>query len=224
MLPVFQVILRDHTCLNCHISIPGVVTCTFLSAVSPRQYFLTRFLMQIFWSISDVCIKKTQEKIKQGSCTNSSATAMSLESCGIYFVFIRACEFTPLSVHFPFLLLKPTGSFLISLRKTKHCAIPPIPTQTQQILGFSKGSEQRMSQQQIIYSHLEYAHTWPPNRGHLHLSQSLQDPSPLPGWREAGASSCPRHFLGGGLGASSGSGTGKASQSPCSLHREVSSD
>lgn len=34
-----------------------LLTCTFLSAVTPRQYFLTRFLMQIFCSISDVYIK-----------------------------------------------------------------------------------------------------------------------------------------------------------------------
>lgn len=124
----------------------------------------------------------------------------------------------------PFYCFKPTGSFLISLGKTIHCAIPPIPTQTRQILGFSKDSEQRMSKQQIIFSHLGCVHTWPPNRDHHHLSQSLQKPSPLPGSREAGASSCPRRFLEGGLGASSGSGTVKASQSPCSLSKGVSSD
>lgn len=150
---------------------------------------------------------------------------MSLKHRGINFVFIRAREFTFLSVHSPFLLLKPTRSFLISLGNTNHCAIPPIPTQTQQIWGFPKGSEQRMSQQQIISSHLERAHTWPPpNRSRLHLSQSLQKLSPLPGWKEAGASSHPRHFLGGGLGASSGSSTVRASQSPCSRDKGVSSD
>lgn len=150
---------------------------------------------------------------------------MSLKPCGINFVFIRTREFTLLSVHLPFLLFKTTGSFLISLGKPHHCAIPPIPTQTQQILGFSKGSEQRMSQQQIIFSHLGLCTHMATKQGpHLHFSQRLQKPSPLPGWREAGASSCPRRFLGGGLGASSGSGTVRASQSPCSPGKGVSSD
>lgn len=48
-------------------------------------------------------LKKNQEKIKQGSCSNKSVCAMSLKPRG--FVFIRAHEFTFLSVHFAFLLL-----------------------------------------------------------------------------------------------------------------------
>lgn len=125
---------------------------------------------------------------------------------------------------FPFHCLNQQGASSFLLQRPTTVPFHPFPPKHSRSWGFSKGSEQRMSQQQIIFSHLECAHTWPPNRGHLHLSQSLQNPSPLPGWREAGASSCPRHFLGGGLGASSGSSTVKASQSPCSLHRGVSSD
>lgn len=52
-----------------------LVTCTFLSAVTPLQYFLTRFLMQIFFSISDVCIKtkKGKKKKKKWGCADNSS-------------------------------------------------------------------------------------------------------------------------------------------------------
>lgn len=58
----------DITCtqhiLTCTFAFHILVTCTFLSAVTPRQYFLTRLLMQIFCSSSDVYIPKKEKKKK----------------------------------------------------------------------------------------------------------------------------------------------------------------
>lgn len=151
---------------------------------------------------------------------------MSLKHCGINFVFIRTREFTLLSVHFPFFYcLKQQGASLFLLESPSTVLFLPFPPKHSRSWGFSKGSEQRMNQQQIISSHLGLCTHMATKQGpHLHLSQRLQKPSPLPGLREAGASSCPRRFLGGGLGASSGSGTVRASQSPCSPGKGVSSD
>lgn len=59
----------DITCmehvLTCTLAFHILVTCAFLSAVTPRQYFLTRLLMQIFCSISDVYIPRKEKKRKK---------------------------------------------------------------------------------------------------------------------------------------------------------------
>lgn len=53
----------SHVCKHlsaCTFACHALVTCTFLSGVTPRQYFCTRFLIQIFCSISDICITRKQ--------------------------------------------------------------------------------------------------------------------------------------------------------------------
>lgn len=57
----------SHVCKHlsaCTFACHALVTCTFLSGVTPRQYFCTRFLIQIFCSISDICITR-KKKIKK---------------------------------------------------------------------------------------------------------------------------------------------------------------
>lgn len=76
--PGLRTVLRaDTTCaqrvLTQAFTFHTLVTCTFLSAVTPRQYFLTRFLMQIFCSISDVYIKKKKKKRKSSEVVQSCA-------------------------------------------------------------------------------------------------------------------------------------------------------
>lgn len=61
---------------TCMLASHVLVTCTFLSAVTPLQYFLTRFLMQIFFSISDVCIKTKKGKKKRSEAVQTTAPAV----------------------------------------------------------------------------------------------------------------------------------------------------
>lgn len=82
----------DITCmehvLTCTLAFHILVTCTFLSAVTPRQYFLTRLLMQIFCSISDVYIPRKEKKKKKSSeVVQTAPTAVLTNTCLVQAVF-----------------------------------------------------------------------------------------------------------------------------------------
>lgn len=66
----------SHVCKHlsaCTFASHALVTCTFLSGVIPRQYFRTRFLIQIFCSISDICITRKKIKDQKGNAVIRAA-------------------------------------------------------------------------------------------------------------------------------------------------------